>query len=282
MNHERCDCRQKTGVLRFRLMGIVLGLSALFGLSVCQSAKPLHDSAVPWGAPTETIRDGRMIIHQYPDHQVTLIAVPDTLHFIYFPANTRTVQETAEAEGWNYLVNAFYFSGQRDLLKGYYTGIQHVGLLSIFGDSIAPIAEDKQLTHIIRYDRSQNRIDFYPYRDYQPQSGPDILEIQTGPLVIRDSRLDTASIDASINGGRKAERTLVASIDHRDKFLVIVREKMNLTELGEYLLSLDLFRGKALDVIYLDGGSSTALYSRNHPELNFNLKSHLPFFLGVK
>ena len=135
---------------------------------------------------------------------------------------------------------------------------------------------------MVRVDARSKRVKFTRKDEFVPDTALSTVEFQTGPLVIENGKPSMAFIEGSINGLAKQRRTLLATLDTTQLFLVIVREMISLDELARMLPTLSVFKGKRLDVVNLDGGSSTALYSRNFPRLNFNVNDRLPLLIGVR
>jgi hypothetical protein len=70
--------------------------------------------------------------------------------------------------------------------------------------------------------------------------------------------------------------------EDRMKFFITVRKPEPLDKLGEELLKLSIFEGKALSVINLDGGPSVALDSQAHPQMNHNQDAVLPILFALR
>ena len=259
-----------------KTLNIIFCLMFALSFTACSSVKkaaaPGNDSL---STEYKTLRSNGSVVYSFNTFDITLIPVIGNLNFIYNPVKPASLKEIAEKGSWNVLVNASYFAGSASKAK-------HVGLLNIYGKLIAQKEYDKQLTHIVRYNKKLNSIFFYDYNGYEPVNDSSTLEIQTGPIVIENNKLASNYISACINGGRKAERTLIAAIDDKPAFFIVVRDKVSLTELGNFLLQVPIFAGKKLDVMNLDGGSSTSLYLSNFPQLNFKDSKQLPFLLGIK
>lgn len=223
----------------------------------------------------ETIIDGNITIYKYTKEVVlTIISIPDTVYYLYMPMLPSSVESIGKESNWRYLINATYFSGPRSNAK-------HVGWLRINGHIYEPISDDKQLTHVARIDRHTGDISFTYYKDFIAEYNEDFLEFQTGPLVVENNKVAEDYIRSSINGLRTAERTLLASTDNKHLYFIICKSYKDLISIGSYLIKLSPFARKRLNVINLDGGPSTALYSNNYSKLNYNSAASLPFLLGI-
>lgn len=259
-----------------KILNLLFCLMLASSFIACSSAKKTASSGInSLSTEFKTLQANDCTVYNFDSFGITLIPISAPLNFIYNPINPASLKDIALKEGWSVLINASYFAGSA-------SNARHVGLLNIYGKSISQKEYDKQLTHIIQYDKAQNNIFFFEYNDYKPVNSKNILEIQTGPLVIENNKLASEYIAACINGGRKAERTLLAALDDKLAYFIVVREKVNLTELGNFLLRIPLFKGKKLDVMNLDGGSSTSLYMSNFPQMNFKDSKQLPLLLGIK
>jgi exopolysaccharide biosynthesis protein len=123
---------------------------------------------------------------------------------------------------------------------------------------------------------------FLPVRSFLPSKDPQVLEFQTGPLIIENSSIREDLIRSSINGSTDHRRTLLATLDHRRCFFITVTDKVMLGDLAATLLQLSIFQAGTLDVINLDGGSSVSLYVRDIPRVNCNVDDCLPILIGFQ
>ena len=145
---------------------------------------------------------------------------------------------------------------------------------------------EKQLSTLLAYDNGSNRARYFKLDELDQAQDYDLL-VQTGPQIIRDNKLQIGEIQSSINGMGRHARTAFATVNGTEHYVIVVRKPllspgMTLEELGQVLLDSDIFKG-SLDVVNLDGGSSTSLYLKNHPELSFHSgRQILPILLCVK
>jgi len=226
--------------------------------------------------PDETIKDGNITVFNYKLADMTIVTVPDTLNFIFVPNEVKPFEEMAKENNFRYMINSTYFAGNN--LKA-----KHCGILKNYEQIISPdLMQDKQIKYVVSYNRKDRKIDYSYFENFKPSSDANTLEFQTGPLVIENNKLSDTAIRSSINWERKTKRTLIASLDNKDIFLIIVRENVDMINLGKFLLKLSIFKDRKLDVMNLDGGSSTALYSKNHPKLGYRLSARLPLLIGIK
>ena len=197
------------------------------------------------------------------------------VELLYFSDSAPVVRDVAVQNKFRYLINGSYFHGSR-------LNALHAGWLRVYGKHYTMLTDDRQLTHVVKIDSSKKSISFIRKEEFAADSTASTLEFQTGPLIIENGKAATEFIQSSINGLAKHRRTLMATIENSQLVLILVREKVSLDELAKYLLRLSIFKGKKLDVINLDGGSSTALYVKAIPRLNFNIEDKLPILIGVK
>ena len=251
-------------------------LSALIMLSVfvlidCSSLGVYRNSFR--SVPNSQFLDDDILVQTDATFGVTIVGFTDNFEFLYEPSNPLSLKQAAQKQAYRYIINGSYFEGSR----------VHAGWLSIFGVQEAPIKVDRQLTHMAILDTSMGYLAFPELTLWDSSmTSPKNLEFQTGPLVIYASQIDTLSIQASINGTGAHLRTLLAMTEEDGMFyFIITRKPCGLEELGDHLLSYEIFAGKTLHVMNLDGGSSTALFSQDHPELNFNTERPLPILLGI-
>jgi len=221
------------------------------------------------------LSDGKEKIFNYEKYGITVIELHSGFEFLFIPKDVASIKSIAEEKGFRFVINASYFDGDN-------TNASHAGWLRVFGRTISPVKMDRQLTHIFQFDTASNESIMVPFREFSDSLASGTIGFQTGPLVIKNNKVDMKYIKESINGFRNDKRTLLAVDEKRTVYLITVREGVFLSELGDYLLGLPVFLHKNISVINLDGGSSVALYSKNFPELNFKESARLPLLLGIK
>lgn len=145
---------------------------------------------------------------------------------------------------------------------------------------VAPVKQDRQLSHVVGYDPRSGLMRFQAVEAFDSAAVRFPIEFQTGPMVVERNRIATRSIDASINGNAPYRRTMLGYTDEdRAIYFIVTRQDATLASVAAALLGMPAFRGKTLTVVNLDGGASTALHSRNHPELDIVPLEKLPWFL---
>jgi hypothetical protein len=225
--------------------------------------------------PDTTLHDGKVNVFTYTTLGMTIVSVPKTFEYVYMPEDPDSVRVVGARRGYRYLVNASFFDGDR-------LHATHAGWLRIGGRILAPLKKDRQLTHVVRYEAGSGKVRYIPYQEFSPSADTNALEFQTGPMIIENGRVAAKYIRESINGLGAYPRTLIATVDRRRVFLIVVRRPVALDTLAGSLLRLSLFRKGRIDVVNLDGGASVALYSSAHPGLCYNDAARLPLLLGIR
>ncbi len=246
-----------------------LGLTCACACSPAQI--PPGDSSLL--SPDTVATTGTMTVTQWHSPRMTVVEVPDTLVFWYRPHNELPLDSVARREAFRCLINGSFFDGARG-------NAGHAGWLSLFGLRISPLRDDRQLTHIVRWNGRTQAVQFLPTPSFEPSADPVLVEFQTGPLIIDGGKIQTHLIQSSINGATRHTRTLLATLDGHRSFLITVREQVTLFELAARLQRLSIFQHGRLDVINLDGGSSVALFLRDIPDANYNVDDRLPILIG--
>jgi exopolysaccharide biosynthesis protein len=251
---------------------ILLALTAL--VSPWSQGQPsLADSSAR--PPDSTMTIGAMTVRVWKHPRMVIVTVPDTVVFCYFPRNGAPLDSIARREGLRCLINGSFFNGVRG-------DASHAGLLSLYGQDITPVMDDRQLTHVVRTNGSRHMTSFLPARSFKHSTDPGEVEFQTGPLIIENGNIRHDLIRSSINGSTGHTRTLLATLDHRRCFFITVNERVTLGDLAASLVRLSMFKEGRLDVVNLDGGSSVALYLDDMPYANVNVDDRLPILIGFR
>lgn len=251
--------------------GVLLALASL-GLLQCSYHTPLAEN--PEVQLEKTMIEDGVLIYNTENYEMSIVGFKGGFEIIYEPSQAMSLKEAAEKYNLPYIINGSYFEGSRT----------HAGWLSILGVQHTPLKADRQLSHMAILDTSLGYLDF-PGLDLWDSSmtNSSAIEFQTGPLVIHANQVDTLSIRTAINGESSHLRTFLAYTEEDGmNYFIITRQIGPLEKMAKNLLSLPVFEGKTLYVMNLDGGSSTALYSQKHPELNFNINRPLPILLGIR
>lgn len=225
--------------------------------------------------PDQFLKDNQHQISIYGKYSMTIISIADTFDFVFIPKNAKSIKSVAKKSNYKIMINGSFFSGTR-------LAARHAGWLRLFGITYSPLGQDRQVSHVFRYNLDENKAELIPYQKFSPTGDNRSIEFQTGPLVVDSNRVAQRYIEESINGLSKHTRTLLAITDQQHFHFITVRERVSLDELGNYLTSLAIFATKRLDVVNLDGGPSVALYVEKYPKLNYNADARLPILLGAK
>jgi len=250
---------------------IVNIISLLFLITLLENHKAIQQHDI---TPDQIIKDRPHQIYIYEKYEMTIISIADMFEFIYIPSNAESVDSAAKKGNYKIMINGSFFDGTR-------LAAEHAGWLRLFGKIYSPIKDDRQLTHVFRFNLDEKKVNLIPYQEFRPLDDNRSIEFQTGPLVVDSNKVAQKYIAESINGLGKYTRTLLAITDRRHFHFIIIRKRLALDELGNYLTSLSIFSNKRLDVVNLDGGPSVALYVEKYPELNYNADARLPILLGV-
>jgi hypothetical protein len=161
---------------------------------------------------------------------------------------------------------------------------EHAGLLQIKGEKFWDMVPDKQLTHVVIYDEKADSLDFVATGDFVEKNYKDkkYTLFQTGPVLIRDGVVQVAQIKSSLNGEGRFLRTVLGITGTGEKFVLITRVNFTLLDLANMINAFPVFKDKPLTVINLDGGTSTAMYSKELEQFNYRESSRLPVVIGVK
>ncbi len=256
-----------------RSLTCLTGIGLIFTIASSPAQTPDIDSEVL--SPDSIARSGNVIVAMWNAPRVTIVEVPDTLVFCYLPQNDAPLDSIARRQNLRCLINGSFFNGARG-------NASHAGWLSMYGCRVTPLMDDRQLTHIVRNNGTKRTIEFLPVRSFVASEDSQLLEFQTGPLVIEMGRIREDLIQSSINGPTRHTRSLLATLDQHRCFFITVAERVTLTDLAATLLRLSVFQKGRLDVLNLDGGSSVALYVRDLPGVNSNADDHLPILIGFR
>jgi hypothetical protein len=240
-----------------------------------------HESEIDTTLHIEVMQEGSLTIFTVDKYMTTIVKIPSISSYIYSQRPTKSLHQIAIDSGYAIVVNSSFFDGLYDDPAAH-TCIhyKHAGYLRIGDTTYEPIKDDRQLSRLFAYDRKKNIVDYFGVNDLAKTNDYDLV-VQIGPQIIAKNEIDTVSINASINGNRKASRTTFASVDGKEFYLIITLDLVTLAELGAMLKSTGIFK-KELNVIDFDGGPSTRVYIRNHPKLTWMAEYPWPLLIGVK
>jgi exopolysaccharide biosynthesis protein len=225
--------------------------------------------------PDTTFVDGQNRVYLFRQFDMTILSVHNGFEYLFTPKAVPSLLSVARAGQYRFMINGSFFDGTR-------LDAQHSGWLHILGKSFGSVWDNRQLTHIVRFDKNSGTLEIIASKAFTPSHNDHTIEFQTGPLVIENSKVVLSLISHSINGSGKYTRTLIAVSNRNEIMFITVRKPVSLDVLGRFLLTLSVFDKKRLDVVNLDGGPSVAFYARAFPKLNYNVDDHLPLLLGVQ
>lgn len=254
-------------------------LIAMISCTTTKAPVPISEG-IPIGQP--------FIITQIDSLHMTIIKIPEISEFLFLNDPGRPLAEVASDSGYALAVNASYFDYEKPLpLDRTKTRFLHAGFLRIKDSLHADLmAEERQLTALLAYDFERKHAEHFTLDELKDTEAYDFV-VQTGPQIIRDGIVQGEEIKNSINGMGEYARTAFASVDGEGHYIILVKKTLlgggiDLIKMGEVLLESGLFEGN-LNVVNLDGGSSTSLYMRDNPDMTFHSgRQILPAMIVVK
>lgn len=266
--------------------GILLSTISILAVLACtQTTDPNADlfteAEVDTTLHINVLQDGDLTIFTIDKYETTVVKIPQISAYIYSERPTRSLEQIANDSGYSLVVNGSFFDALYDDTVAH-TGLhfRHAGYLRIGNTVYENVKEDKQLSRLFAYSFSKNTVAYFPVNELQNTDGYGLV-VQIGPQIIWNNEVDTASINASLNGNRQARRTVFASINGKEFYVIVATYVVTLADLGTMLRSTGIFK-KNLSVIDFDGGGSTRIYIKNHPELNYNANAPWPLLICVK
>ncbi len=224
------------------------------------------------------IEIGEISIYKYETEGLYVAVFKDGFDFNFTPTNPGTLETQGEKGNISVATNATFFAGT-------YQHATHAGLLYLKGEKYGPLSDEGQLSHIVSYDPETKRLDFIDAKQFDEKminTSPKNTFFQTGPMVISNNEIQNAFIDSSINGNGRHTRTFLGQLNSGEMFLIIASKSYKLKDLGKIVMELPPFVNKRMNVVNLDGGPSSAIYVKDHPEFSFNADHDLPLTIFVK
>lgn len=277
---KRSKRANKTGCIIF-IIGFIITLISIFGIGILgmiatrqqQASITTDDKA---RADQELEISGVRLL-KYDEKGIIIATFKNEFIYKFTNENPGNLIDQSERANVKVAINGTFFAGT-------YQQASHAGLLILAGDKKSEIIDDPQLSHFVVYNRESVNIRFITalesnVSDIYLNDNFDVF--QTGPLVIDNNQIQNDYIDKSTNGNGKYRRTLLGQFDTGEMFIVIATNEYTLKDLGKTVLDLPVSQGKVLDLINLDGGPSTAIYVKDHPEFNFNAEHDLPSVILV-
>lgn len=180
-------------------------------------------------------------------------------------------------QDYSLAINGSYFIGS-------YVTSTPAGLLQIRGKRFTKFVSNIQVTHILAIDHETGDIDIFPGKNFDASTytSSKYSLMQTGPLVVSNGVVQTESIDKSLNGNQASLRTLFGRTEQGVNFFVVTKLSFTLKEIAQELLNFAPLKGQKFDLLNLDGGGSTAMYSQDLQQFNWRETARLPIVIGVK
>jgi len=209
----------------------------------------------------------------YKDNTLRVLITKLPFELVYNPNQTRMVRDVAEDFDFKILINGGFFNANKE----------YAGALIVDGELVSnPAPLDKQLSHVVIYNKDLNQMYFELTTEFNPYSENYPLAFQTGPLFLENNIVQEQYIDNSVNGNGEYLRSFIGYTDYNELVVGITTDGYSLKDLVEKILSIELFEGKKLSLINLDGGSSVSLYAGKNSDLNYGELKTLPILLGFK
>jgi hypothetical protein len=226
--------------------------------------------------------DNNFKVYNYENLNMTMIVTKNEFDFNYIPIGSVHFLELVDNANYTYALNGSFFGRHAN-------STEHAGYLNYWGLELTPVKyideEDKpQLTHIVRYDKSDGSLVFIPRNGFEPSVvKKTVLEFQTGPIVVDNNIIQTEHIFSSKNGRTQHLRTLMG-YNHKtnEKIFIVVKTPMSLQQIANIVLNMEVLKEHNISIINLDGGSSTTFYSRRYPELNWKQDKSIPIVIGMR
>jgi hypothetical protein len=246
---------------------------------VCFGCQKDEGTAVPLPVADslniQTAQEGNLTLYKIGKYNITIVKIPRISSYLYVNYPTRSFEQIGRDSGFTVVITAD-FCEDYEIGKGFI----HAGFLKIHDSIYTPYKVDKQLNRYFAYNTRTNTVQYFGLDEFSGTASYDLV-MQTGPQIVLNDVIDTASINASINGNFPHVRTAFASVNGTELYVIAGINSVTLGELGRELLTSGIF-GKGLSVINFDGGPSTILYVKNHPEYSYNQTRTMPLSLGVR
>ncbi len=254
------------------IAGLIVGGFYLINSQLSQSGISVQSVT-----SSKLINSGDIQWYQDSDKQFNLAIFSKPLTITFTAQNAQTLKEQSILDGYSLAVNGSYY-------RGSYIEAEHSGLLQIKGKKLWDMVPDSQLTQVVIYDEQADSLQFMPTSEIKltDYKADKYTLFQTGPLLIKNGVVQSAEIAASLNGSGRYLRTVMGVTDDGQKFVLVTRINFTLGDLASMVLSFPIFQNKHVTLVNLDGGTSTAMYSRDLDQFNYQESSRLPVVIGVK
>jgi len=207
---------------------------------------------------------------------INLVMFNGDIDLVYNSKVANTFEDISKQNNFDLAINGGYFSDTRT----------YAGLLILNGVVKTKLStSDSQLNAIVLLNRNSGEIKFFNVKDFNVSnylSKSEYIIFQTGPIIIKNNLINNTDINNSVNGLGKYYRSVIGITKSGKKFIAISTDLYLLNDLAVQLLKMDPLKNESIDVINLDGGSSTAIYSFENRDFTFGSFKVLPIVLGIK
>lgn len=156
--------------------------------------------------------------------------------------------------------------------------LTHAGFLNINGTKLKSLAPlDKQLTGVFEYNNSVPKIHLVSDLQNKTLEINNGFAFQTGPIILLENEPQQEFIKNSINGEGKYIRSFIGFDSNNSIFIGVTKVEMDLVTLANEILKY--FPNEKINVINLDGGTSTSIYSSEDFTFDFRSYKTLPFVI---
>ncbi len=227
-------------------------------------------------AYVNTASDGYTWYRDSQNHY-QLVVFDKPLELAFSSTEAQSLKEQSLDAGYELAINASYFLGS-------YVESTHAGLLQIRGEQHSDYVPNVQISHVVVIDHLVDEIQIHRALTFDPTNfrSNTYSLMQTGPLILESNHIQTEFIEKSLNGTEETLRTIMGVTESGKKFFLITKMQIDLSSLAELILEIPPLQDEVITAINLDGGSSTAMYSKITPSFSFRTGVRLPLVLGVK
>jgi uncharacterized protein YigE (DUF2233 family) len=253
----------------------ILSVAALVGSIVCFSARASVPECKQTSVPA-------FVWSQCAGGTVWIVETTRPLASFHFEGIVPPLKQYAIASReFSVVFNGAYHDGN-------YANAKLEGLYVIDGKRLSELkTNDKQLTHVLSIDRDGKVV---AIREANSQVEVDLqsntllaaTNIQSGPLILEESKLATRFIVNSLNGNDAYKRTALGVTRTGETVIVIAKTPRTLADLAKIVLTANDYAKRGLTLLNLDGGPSTAIHSIDIRELSYGADKITPVGFGIR
>ncbi|MBP9759144.1 S-layer homology domain-containing protein [Candidatus Dojkabacteria bacterium] len=234
--------------------------------------------------PNQVLNDDPYAVYVYDDFDFIVLKTKQTFNFNFYDYNPPTFEVYVKESNPKYLINGSFFGVWYDNeeTKENMTAA-HAGYLRIRDKVISPVKRSPdpdytQLTHVIIQNVIKNQSQVLSLDQFNEGNfNSDYIIFQTGPAANFGRSIQHKILYESKEPSHRSPKTLIGFDDNgKDKYLFISKQDLDHYENALIMNNMALIEGNNIKIVNLDGAKSTAFYSKQHPNLNFNLDKRLP------